>query len=111
MAVSGVLLVIGLLRLAVGCDPEDLLARRLVTELSATSSPFRRVSADHRVEATPRSTNRMFHPVAGELNPYVEHLASQGAGGQNLFTFVPSPGTGTAEAVDKILARENVPVS
>ncbi|MET7992102.1 helix-turn-helix transcriptional regulator [Amycolatopsis sp. NPDC005232] len=102
---------IGMLRLAVGRDPEDLRARRLVAELSATSPLFRRVWADHRVEATPRSTKRMFHPVAGELNFYVEHLASQGAGGQNLFTFVPRPGTGTAEAVDELLARENVPAS
>jgi transcriptional regulator with XRE-family HTH domain len=94
---------IGMLRLRVGRDPTDPRARRLVADLSAESPLFRRVWTDHRVEATPRATKRMFHPTAGELNFDVGHLVVQGPGGQHLFTFVPRAGTGTAEALAELI--------
>ncbi|WP_043723875.1 helix-turn-helix transcriptional regulator [Kutzneria sp. 744] len=90
---------IGMLRLQLGRHPADPRSRRMVAELSAESPLFCRVWTDHRVEATARSTKRLFHPTAGELNFHVGQLAVMGGGGQHLFTFVPRAGTGTAEAI------------
>jgi transcriptional regulator with XRE-family HTH domain len=95
---------IGMLRLGVGLGPGEMRTQRLIEELSVKSALFRRIWTDHGVAASPRDAKKLFHPTAGELNFFVQQLAIPGHAEQNLFTFMPIPGTRTAAAVRELAA-------
>ncbi|MFR0359262.1 helix-turn-helix domain-containing protein [Streptomyces sediminimaris] len=71
--------VVGNLRLVAGRHPDDAALHALVGELSAKSTEFASMWADHRVKACTVATYAMRHPLVGPLT-VVQQTLSQGPG-------------------------------
>lgn len=81
--------VVGSLRLVAGQYPDDAALHALVGELSAKSTDFASMWADHRVKACAVATYEMRHPLVGPLT-VAQQTLSHGSG--------PSVVVATAEA-------------
>ncbi|WP_328427181.1 helix-turn-helix transcriptional regulator [Streptomyces sp. NBC_00443] len=85
------------LRLNAGHRPDDSELCALVGELSVKSEDFRRLWADHQVEACMSGTKRIQHPLAGLLTLPYETMTIQTEPDQTMVVYTPAPGSETAE--------------
>ncbi|MGP4010324.1 helix-turn-helix transcriptional regulator [Streptomyces sp. 4N124] len=89
--------VVAHLRLDAGHHPGDPELSARVGELSVKSDDFRRLWADHQVEACVCGVKRIQHPVAGLLTLPYETLAVGADPDQSIVVYTPEPGSETAE--------------
>ncbi|WP_446038270.1 helix-turn-helix domain-containing protein [Streptomyces sp. SID1121] len=98
--------VVGNLRLVAGRHPDDAALHELVGELSAKSTDFASMWADHRVKPCAVDTYEMRHPLVGPLT-VTQQTLSQGPG-QNIVvatTEAGSPSRTTLALLGQTLAR------
>lgn len=87
------------LRLDAGLHPDDKQLAALVGELSLKSEDFRRLWADHQVQAKTYGVKRIDHPAVGGLTLPYETLGLPGDPDQSLVVYTPEPGSETAERI------------
>lgn len=87
------------LRLLAGHDPADRALMSLVGELSTHSDQFRTWWGAHTVRTHTSGTKRLNHPVVGELTIGYDVLAIQSTPGLSITTYLPEPGTPSADAL------------
>ncbi|QES51900.1 transcriptional regulator [Streptomyces venezuelae] len=93
------------LRLEAGrSHPGDPRLAHLIGELSAKSSDFRRLWAEHPVQDKTSGTKRFRHPVVGELELIYETLRAADDPGQALITYAAQPDTSSHDALRMLLA-------
>ncbi len=88
------------LRLLAGQDPADRALMSLVGELSTHSTEFRTWWSGHTVRLHNSGTKRINHPVVGELTIGYDVLTIQATPGLRITTYLPEPGTPSADALD-----------
>ncbi|WP_282703043.1 helix-turn-helix transcriptional regulator [Streptomyces sp. CC219B] len=85
------------LRLDAGHHPDDPELCARVGELSVKSEEFRRLWADHQVQACVNGVKRVSHPVAGLLTLPYETFAVRSEPEQTMVVYTPEAGSETAE--------------
>ncbi|MBK6012867.1 helix-turn-helix domain-containing protein [Streptomyces sp. MBT53] len=88
------------LRLYAGRHPDDPQLTELIGELSLHSDTFRRLWADHDVQAHTTGSKRLHHPLVGDLTLDYVVLAIEGDPDQTLVIYTPEPESPSAEAID-----------
>ncbi len=88
-----------MLRLYAGRHPDDPQLTELIGELSLHSDTFRRMWADHDVQAHTTGTKRLHHPLVGDLTLDYLVLAVEGDPEQTLTIYTPEPASPSAEAL------------
>ncbi|MEU0196172.1 helix-turn-helix transcriptional regulator [Streptomyces afghaniensis] len=91
---------LAMLRLYAGRHPDDPQLTELIGELSLHSDTFRRMWADHDVQAHTRGTKRLHHPLVGDLTLDYAVLAVEGDPEQTLVIYTPEPASPSAQALD-----------
>ncbi|WP_330350891.1 helix-turn-helix transcriptional regulator [Streptomyces sp. NBC_00582] len=91
---------LAMLRLYAGRHPDDPQLTELIGELSLHSDTFRRMWADHDVQAHTTGTKRLHHPLVGDLTLDYLVLAVEGDPEQTLTIYTPEPASPSAEAID-----------
>ncbi|MEQ4721187.1 helix-turn-helix transcriptional regulator [Nonomuraea sp. B19D2] len=89
--------VVGALRLYAGCYPDDPQLLTLVGELSVKSEEFRRLWARHDVKETNHGTQRLRHPLVGELTLSFESMRLPDDPEHSLTVYHAPPGSAAAE--------------
>lgn len=74
----------------------------LVGKLSTHSEHFRAWWGAHTVRTHTSGTKRINHPVVGEMTIGYDVLAIQSTPGLNITTYLPEPGTSSADALDML---------
>ncbi|GAB3655404.1 helix-turn-helix domain-containing protein [Glycomyces tarimensis] len=92
------------LRLDLGTDPHDELAKDLVAELAEGSPEFRAWWEEHGVFQRTFGTKRLRHSVVGELSVQYETLTMPGDRDQALFVYTTEAGTSSREAMDLLVS-------
>lgn len=92
------------LRLATGRRPDDAGLASLVGELAIRSEPFRRLWATGDVREKRLGVARIRHPVAGMLELEYQVLTVPARPHRSLLTYLPQPGSSTAEALGMLLS-------
>jgi transcriptional regulator with XRE-family HTH domain len=87
------------LRLLSGQDPTDRALASLVGELATRNEDFRTWWGGHTVRIHTSGTKRINHPVVGELAVGYDVLALHSTPGLNLTTYLPEPGSPSADAL------------
>ncbi|MEU0584545.1 helix-turn-helix transcriptional regulator [Streptomyces sp. NPDC006132] len=90
---------LAMLRLYAGRHPDDPQLTELIGELSLHSDTFRRMWADHDVQAHTSGTKRLHHPLVGDLTLDYLVLAVEGDPEQTLVVYTPEPSSPSAEAL------------
>ncbi|MGW0552047.1 helix-turn-helix transcriptional regulator [Streptomyces altiplanensis] len=90
---------LAMLRLYAGRHPDDPQLTELIGELSLHSGTFRRMWADHDVQAHTTGTKRLHHPLVGDLTLDYLVLAVEGDPEQTLTIYTPEPASPSAEAL------------
>ncbi|MGW0467618.1 helix-turn-helix transcriptional regulator [Streptomyces sp. NPDC003027] len=90
---------LAMLRLYAGRHPDDPQLTELIGELSLHSDAFRRMWADHDVQAHTSGTKRLHHPLVGDLTLDYLVLAVEGDPEQTLTVYTPEPASPSAEAL------------
>ena len=90
------------LRLLAGQDPSDRALMALVGELATRSGDFRTWWGSHTVRTHTSGTKRINHPVVGELILGYEVLALPSIPGLSMTTYLPEPGSSSADALDML---------
>jgi len=85
-----------------GQDPADRALMNLVGELSTHSTEFRAWWSGHTVRLHSSGTKRINHPVVGELTIGYDVLAIEATPGLRITTYLPEPGTASADALDML---------
>jgi transcriptional regulator with XRE-family HTH domain len=98
---------VGVLRASFGADLDDPDLVELVDELSAGSERFRELWARHDVRARAGHMVRFAHPIAGMLDLHSEKLPIASTA-LTLVVFHAEVGTASAEALQRLVARERV---
>jgi transcriptional regulator with XRE-family HTH domain len=98
---------VGILRASFGADLDDPDLVELVDELSAGSERFRELWARHDVRARAGHMVRFAHPVAGPLDLHSEKLPIANTA-LTLVVFHAEAGTASADALQRLVARERV---
>ncbi|MFF2653099.1 helix-turn-helix domain-containing protein [Streptomyces sp. NPDC058045] len=88
------------LRLLAGQDPTDRALTSLVGELSTHSAEFRSWWSGHTVRLHTSGTKRIHHPVVGEMTIGYDVLAVQATPGVTITTYLPEPGSPSADALE-----------
>ncbi|MFJ3310940.1 helix-turn-helix transcriptional regulator [Streptomyces sp. NPDC086549] len=96
------------LRLAAGRHPDDSQLNELVGELSIKVPEFHMWWASHRVDQCAHGTQRLNHPVAGELTLSYETLALPADPDQSICLYTTEPGSPSTEAL-RLLASWTTP--
>ncbi|MFJ1608505.1 helix-turn-helix transcriptional regulator [Streptomyces sp. NPDC088253] len=96
------------LRLASGRHPDDRLLNELVGELSIKVPEFSTWWAGHRVDQCAHGTQRLVHPVVGELTLSYETLALPADPDQSIVLYTTEPGSASAETL-RLLASWTTP--
>ncbi|MEV7326424.1 helix-turn-helix transcriptional regulator [Streptomyces sp. NPDC093970] len=86
------------LRTQAGQEPFDRELSDLVGELSTKSEEFAAFWATHDVRLHRRAEKRFRHPLVGELTLCYERLAISADPGLEIVTYVPEPGSRSAES-------------
>ncbi|MEU8931569.1 helix-turn-helix transcriptional regulator [Streptomyces sp. NPDC048409] len=86
------------LRAQAAHEPFDRELSDLVGELSTRSTEFAAFWATHDVRLHHRAEKRFRHPLVGELTLHFERLAMSADPGLQILTYVPEPGSRSAEA-------------
>ncbi|GLY28146.1 helix-turn-helix transcriptional regulator [Kineosporia sp. NBRC 101731] len=87
------------LRASAGLDLDDPRLTALVGELSLKSDDFRRLWARHDVHEKTSGTKRFGNPMVGPLDLSYVSFTVNGAEGQSLHVFFPSPGSPAEQAL------------
>lgn len=87
------------LRLLAGQDPSDRALMSLVGELATRSPDFRTWWGGHTVRTHTSGTKRIHHPVVGEITLGYDVLAVPSTPGLTIATYLPAPGTPSADAL------------
>ena len=90
------------LRLLAGQDPSDRALMTLVGELATRSEDFRTWWGGHTVRTHTSGTKRINHPIVGELTLGYETLALPSTPGLSVGTYLPDPGSASADALDML---------
>ncbi|MGB8384357.1 MAG: helix-turn-helix transcriptional regulator [Dermatophilaceae bacterium] len=101
------------LRLLAGQDPSDRALMTLVGELATRSEDFRTWWGSHTVRTHTSGVKRINHPIVGDLILGYETLALPSVPGLSMATYLPEPGTPSADALDVLrswIAQPNAPV-
>ncbi|MER5513760.1 helix-turn-helix transcriptional regulator [Streptomyces sp. NPDC002763] len=98
------------LRLAAGRHPDDPQLNELVGELSIKVPEFHTWWASHRVDQCSYGTQRLAHPVVGELTVSYEMLALPADPDQSICLYTTEPGSPSAEAL-RLLASWTAPTN
>jgi transcriptional regulator with XRE-family HTH domain len=93
------------LRMDAGSHPHDPLLSALVGELSVKSEEFRRLWATHNVRERCHGTQRLRHPLVGELDLRLDTFHPVGDHDQVLLTYHAEPGSPSAERL-RLLAAD-----
>lgn len=88
------------LRLLAGQDPSDRALMALVGELATHSDDFRTWWGGHTVRTHTSGSKRINHPLVGELTLGYETLAVPSTPDVSLATYLPEPGSPSADALD-----------
>ncbi|MFG1972540.1 helix-turn-helix domain-containing protein [Nonomuraea fuscirosea] len=88
------------LRLDLGANPDDPLARDLLATLSEHSGEFRAWWAEHGVYQRTFGSKTLRHPVVGELTVEFETFTMPGDNDQTMFVYTTEPGTASREALN-----------
>ncbi|QJS99137.1 helix-turn-helix transcriptional regulator [Streptomyces asoensis] len=91
--------VVSQLRMDAGSHPDDPRLSALVGELSVKSEEFRRLWATHDVKEKCHGTQRLHHPLVGELDLRLESFHQADAREQMLVTYHAEPNSPSAEAL------------
>jgi len=83
---------IGLFRAAIGHDPTDPRAVKIVGELSLRSSEFRRLWARNEVRDNVHGAKTIRHPRIGDIDVEWDAYPLRGMPGPTMIVFVPQPG-------------------
>lgn len=83
---------IGLFRAAIGHDPTDPRAVKIVGELSLRSSEFRRLWARNEVRDNVHGAKTIRHPRIGDIDLEWDAYPLRGTPGPTMIVFVPQPG-------------------
>ncbi|MET9819510.1 transcriptional regulator, partial [Streptomyces sp. NPDC006355] len=83
-----------------GRHPDDPQLTELIGELSLHSDTFRRMWADHDVQAHTTGTKRLHHPLVGDLTLDYAVLAVEGDPEQTLVLYTPEPASPSAQALN-----------
>ncbi|MFE3850355.1 helix-turn-helix transcriptional regulator [Streptomyces griseorubiginosus] len=92
------------LRLLTGRRPDDAELAALVGELAIRSEPFRRLWATGDVREKRLGVTRIVHPVVGTLEFDYHMLTVPARPDRSLITYLPQPGSPTAEALKMLLS-------
>jgi len=87
------------LRLDAGTHPNDPLLSALVGELSVKSEEFRQLWATHNVTEKCHGTQRLRHPLVGELDLRIETFHTADDHEQTLLTYHAEPGSPSADGL------------
>ncbi|WP_024476662.1 helix-turn-helix transcriptional regulator [Arthrobacter sp. CAL618] len=87
------------LRMLSGQDPSDRALEALVGELATRSEEFRTWWGGHTVRTHTSGTKRINHPIVGEITIGYDVLALPSAPGLNINTYLPEPGSTSADAL------------
>ncbi|MDR1151164.1 MAG: helix-turn-helix transcriptional regulator [Bifidobacteriaceae bacterium] len=85
--------------------PDDAVLARAIAELRERSADFALRWKTYPVTMSPRRVIEVNHPLAGRMVFFNETLALAEDQGLYLVVRIPAPRTGTAEAVDRLIAR------
>lgn len=88
------------LRLLAGHDPADAALMGLIGELSTHSAEFRTWWAGHTVRIHASGTKLIDHPTVGLMTVGYDVLEVASTPGLALVTYLPEPGTPSADALD-----------
>ncbi|MFF3319961.1 helix-turn-helix transcriptional regulator [Streptomyces sp. NPDC003035] len=102
---------LAMLRLYAGRHPDDPQLTELIGELSLHSDAFRRMWADHDVQAHTTGTKRLHHPLVGDLTLDYLVLAVEGDPEQTLTIYTPEPASPSAEALALLASWTHTPAS
>lgn len=83
---------IGLFRAAIGHDPDDPRAVKIVGELSLRSREFRRLWARNEVRDSVHGSKTIQHPRIGDIDVEWDAYPLRGIPGPMMIVFVPQPG-------------------
>ncbi|MBA9001620.1 helix-turn-helix transcriptional regulator [Thermomonospora cellulosilytica] len=97
--------VVGALRLDAGRDPDDPRLSALVGELSVKSEEFRRLWARHDVKEKSHGTQRLHHPLVGDLTLSFESFWLPDDPEQCLTVYHARPGSTAAESLRSLTER------
>ncbi|ELP70936.1 helix-turn-helix transcriptional regulator [Streptomyces turgidiscabies] len=92
------------LRLLTGRRPDDAKLAALVGELAIRSEPFRQLWATGDVREKRLGVVRIVHPVVGTLEFDYHVLTVPARPDRSLLTYLPQPGSPTAEALGMLLS-------
>lgn len=92
------------LRLLTGRRPDDAELAALVGELAIRSEPFRRMWATGDVREKRLGVTRIVHPLVGTLEFDYHMLTVPARPDRSLLTYLPRPGSPTAEALGMLLS-------
>ena len=90
------------LRLLAGQDPSDRALMTLVGELATRSEDFRTWWGGHTVRTHTSGTKRINHAIVGALTLGYETLVLPSTPGLSLGTYLPDPGSPSADALDML---------
>lgn len=90
---------VALLRAEAGRDPHDRALSDLIGELSTRSDEFRVRWAAHDVRVHNTGIKKVRHPIVGDLDMPYESLPLDPAAALSLVTYLPEPGSATADAL------------
>jgi hypothetical protein len=91
--------IVSVLRLDAGTHPKDTELSALIGELAEKSSDFRRLWARHDVRRRGHGTQRLWHPVVGELTLSFEGMGLHGDADQTLVVYHAEPGSTSRKAL------------
>lgn len=97
------------LRLLAGHDPSDAALMSLIGELSTQSPEFRTWWGGHTVRTHTSGHKTLNHPIVGQLTVGFDALAITSTAHVSLVTYLPEPGTPSAEALDLLRTWIAVP--
>lgn len=89
----------GQLRAAQAAHPGDARLEGIIEELRSTSPEFARWWGHHEVAVKSNGTKRLRHEIVGQLDLDYQRFTINGAPDQELFVYVPRPGSREEEAL------------
>ncbi|MEU0227136.1 helix-turn-helix transcriptional regulator [Streptomyces sp. NPDC006284] len=102
---------LAMLRLYAGRHADDPQLTELIGELSLHSDTFRRMWADHDVQAHTTGTKRLHHPLVGDLTLDYLVMAVEGDPEQTLTVYTPEPASPSAEALGLLASWTGTPAT
>ncbi|MGW6788501.1 MmyB family transcriptional regulator [Streptomyces chartreusis] len=91
------------------CSNSERLRPELIGELSLHSDTFRRIWAEHDVQAQATGTKRLRHPLVSDLTLDYLVLAVEGDPEQTLTIYTPEPASPSAEALALLASWTRTP--